>query len=40
MKFYGNTTEHPWGILLNGPVAAVLLFAATLYYWKKYQFKH
>jgi glycoside/pentoside/hexuronide:cation symporter, GPH family len=39
MKFFGNTTDRPWGILLNGPVAALLLLAATLYYWKKYQFK-
>jgi len=40
MKLLGNTADHPWGILLNGPVAAVLLLAATLFFWKKYQFKH
>lgn len=40
MKFFGNTADHPWGILLNGPVAAVLLLLATLFFWKEYQFKH
>ena len=39
MKFFGNTTDQPWGILLNGPVAAVILFIATLFFWKEYQFK-
>ncbi len=39
MKFFGNTTEQPWGILLNGPVAAVLLFIATWYFAQKYPFK-
>jgi len=39
MKFFGNTAENPWGILLNGPVAGVMLFAATLYFGKFYQFK-
>jgi len=39
MKLFGNTAEHPWGILLNGPVAAILLLAATFYFWKKYPFQ-
>lgn len=39
MKFFGNTTEKPWGILLNGPVAALVLFIATWYYAKKYPFQ-
>ncbi len=39
MKIFGNTGARPWGILLNGPAAGLVLVAATFYYWKKYPFQ-
>ena len=39
MRLFGNTTEHPWGILITGPVAGLFLLLATWYFWKKYMFR-
>ncbi len=38
MKYYGNTADEPWGILLAGPVAAVSLLVGLFVFWRYYPF--
>ena len=39
MQVLGNSKDHPWGILVNGPLAGLFVLLATFYFWRKYPFK-
>ncbi len=39
MYFFGNTADKPWGILLAGPVAAVVLLVGLFVFWRYYPFE-